>query len=39
VHEAGTPAPGIASARPTATAALMAETGLDEDILRRLAAA
>ena len=30
------PPPSIASARPAITAALMAETGLDEDILRNL---
>lgn len=30
------PPPSIASARPAITAALMAETGLDEDILRKL---
>ena len=30
------PSPRITSARPEITAALMAETGLDEDILRKL---
>jgi hemoglobin len=36
MSEAATSTPEIFSARPAATAALMAETGLDEKILRRL---
>jgi hemoglobin len=36
MHEFATPSPGVASARPAVTATLMAETGLDENILRRL---
>ena len=36
MRETATSSPAIASARPAVTAALMAETGLDEDILRKL---
>ena len=36
MRETATPSPAIVSARPELTAALMAETGLDEQILQRL---